>query len=257
KNFPGAEVYGTIRWRSRTENIEHIRDRVRLIECDLKDPASVQSMIGQVQPERLFHLAAESFVPTSWKAPSHTVTVNCLGQINVMEALRESSPQTRMQIACSSEEYGMVYPNEIPIREDNPLRPLSPYAVSKVTQDFLGYQYYMSYQLHVVRTRAFNHTGPRRGEVFVESNFARQIAMIELGLQEPEIRVGNLQARRDFTDVRDIVRGYWVGLEKAEPGEVYNLCSGKSITIQRVLEKLLALSTVKATVVQDPARMRP
>lgn len=257
REFPGVEVYGSIRWRSRTENIEHLRDKVRLIESDLKDPVSVSTMISQVKPDRLFHLAAESFVPTSWKAPSQTFTVNCIGQINIMEALKNESPHTRMQIAGSSEEYGLVHPNEVPIRETNPLRPLSPYAVSKIAQDMLAYQYHMSYNLHIVRTRAFNHTGPRRGEVFVESNFAKQIAMIEKGLQEPIIRVGNLTSRRDFTDVRDIVRGYWLSLEKAEAGEVYNLAHGDSITIQELLDRLLAMSTVKPTVLPDPSRMRP
>jgi GDP-4-dehydro-6-deoxy-D-mannose reductase len=164
---------------------------------------------------------------------------------------------TRIQIAGSSEEYGMVYENEIPIKETNPLRPLSPYAVSKVAHDLLGYQYYKSYKLYIVRTRGFNHSGPRRGEVFVESNFPKQIAEIEKGLKEPVIHVGNLEAKRDFTDVRDMVRGYWLSLEKCDPGEVYNICSGRAFKIKEVLDILLSLSKVKVEVKQDPTRMRP
>ena len=151
----------------------------------------------------------------------------------------------------------MVYENEVPIKETNPLRPLSPYAVSKVTQDYLGYQYNKSYGIFIVRTRGFNHTGPRRGDVFVTSNFAKQIAEIEKGNKPPVIYVGNLDAKRDFTDVRDIVRAYWLSLEKGEPGEVYNLSSNSTHSIQSMLDKLLSFSTIKIEVKQDPARMRP
>jgi GDP-4-dehydro-6-deoxy-D-mannose reductase len=163
----------------------------------------------------------------------------------------------RVHIAGSSEEYGLVLPHEVPLREDSPLRPLSPYAVSKVAQDLLAYQYWRSYQLHVVRTRGFNHTGPRRGEVFVTSNFSRQVAEIERGMREPVVHVGNLESVRDFTDVRDMVRAYWLALERGEPGEVYNICSGRGYSAQQVLDILLGLAHVKVEVRQDPARMRP
>jgi GDP-4-dehydro-6-deoxy-D-mannose reductase len=162
-----------------------------------------------------------------------------------------------IQIACSSEEYGLVQPDEVPIRETNPLRPLSPYAVSKIGQDFLGYQYFQSYGLRVVRTRGFNHTGPRRGSVFVASNFSRQVAAIEAGIQEPVIRVGNLDAVRDFTDVRDMVRAYWLAVEQGRPGEVYNICSGRGITMRELLDHILALAEVEVTVETDPQRLRP
>ena len=251
----GAEVFGTIRWRSQTENIEGIRDRLKLVECDLTDAVSVQRLLQQAQPERIFHLAAQSFVPTSWHAPSDTLNTNILSQLNLLEAVRGTA--TRIQLAGSSEEYGLVHPEEVPIREENPLRPLSPYAVSKVAQDMMGYQYHQSYGIHVVRTRAFNHTGPRRGYVFVESNFARQVARIEKGVQEPVVRVGNLEARRDYTDVRDVVRAYWLALERAQPGEVYNICHGDSWTIQQVLDFFLSQSTVRVEVQVDPDRLRP
>lgn len=253
-----TEVYGIKRWRSRMENIEHIKSKLILIECDLRDASSVANCIEEVKPDKIFHLAAQSYVVTSWLAPAETLTTNILGTLNIFEAVRKANLlDTKIQIACSSEEYGMVYEEELPIKETNPLRPLSPYAVSKVAHDLLGYQYYKSYNLYIVRTRGFNHSGPRRGEVFVESNFSKQIAEIEKGLKEPVIHVGNLDAKRDFTDVRDMVRGYWLSLEKGEPGEVYNICSGKTYKIKDVLDILLSLSKVKVEVKQDPARMRP
>jgi GDP-4-dehydro-6-deoxy-D-mannose reductase len=253
----GVDLYGIVRWRSRMENIEHIWDRVKLVECDLRDATSTRDAIEEIRPEYIFHLAAQSFVPTSWKAPTESLVTNIVGQLNVFEAVRKIDLACRIQIACSSEEYGMVYPGEVPIKETNPLRPLSPYAVSKVGQDMLAYQYFMSYRTDVVRTRGFNHTGPRRPAIFVCSDFAKQIVDIERGVRKPVIRVGNLEARRDFTDVRDIARGYWLALEKGKSGEVYNLCSGTSYRIREILDMLLLLAGVKAEVREDAARLRP
>ena len=252
-----VEVYGTIRWRSKTENIEHIKDKLHLIQCNLNDASSVNDLIVDIKPDKIFHLAAQSFVPTSWNSPAETLTSNIIGELNIFEAIRRAKINPWIQIAGSSEEYGMVYSNETPIKETNPLRPLSPYGVSKVAQDLLAYQYYMSYKLNVVRTRAFNHTGPRRGEVFVCSEFAKRIAEIEKGQKEPVILVGNLDAQRDFTDVRDIVKAYWLGLDKCKPGEVYNICTGKAYRIGEVLDILISLSKVKIEVGKDPAKMRP
>ena len=253
----GLEVYGTYRWRSRMDNVEQLRGRVQFVECDLRDAGAVRRMLAQVRPARVFHLAAQSYVPTSWLSPSETITGNVLQQLNLFEAARDMGLDARFQIAGSSEEYGRVLTDEVPIREENPLRPLSPYAVSKVTQDVLAYQYWMSHRLHTVRTRGFNHTGPRRGEVFVTSSFAKQIVEVEKGLREPVIRVGNLEAIRDFTDVRDMVRAYWLALEHGEPGEVYNIASGRGYTIRQVLDTLLDLAHVKVEVQEDPARLRP
>jgi GDP-4-dehydro-6-deoxy-D-mannose reductase len=253
-----AEIFGTMRWRSRTENLRDIEPRIELQECDLRDLSSVKALIERVRPERIFHLAAQSFVPSSWNAPAESLTTNILGQLHVFEAVRAAGIDPWIQIACSSEEYGLVHPDELPIRETNPLRPLSPYAVSKVGQDYLGYQYFKSFGMKVVRTRGFNHDGPRRGDVFVSSNFAKQIAAIEKGRKPPVIHVGNLDARRDFTDVRDIVRGYWLALDgSCEPGEAYNLCSGKDYSIREVLDKLIELAGVKVEIKEDPARLRP
>ena len=255
--LPGLEVHGMRRWRSRTEHIDHLSKRIAIVECDLRDQVSVTRAIQQVRPDKIFHLAAQSFVPTSWHAPEESLHTNILGTLHLFEAVRQAGLDPWIQVAGSSEEYGMVRPDEVPIRETNPLRPLSPYGVSKVGTDLLGYQYHQSFGMKVVRTRAFNHTGPRRGDVFVESNFAKQIVEIEKGRHEPVIRVGNLDARRDYTDVRDTVRAYWLSLQKCEAGEVYNICSGRSWTIRQVLDLLLARSKVKVRVEPDPARMRP
>lgn len=254
---PEVEVYGTYRWRSRMDNIEHLAGKIHLLETDLRDLTAVTHALEKSRPDYVFHLAAQSFVPASWTAPHETLGTNVTAQTNLFEAIRALKLDPVVQIACSSEEYGLVLPDEVPIKETNPLRPLSPYAVSKVTQDFLAYQYFQSYGIKAIRTRGFNHTGPRRGQVFVTSNFCSQVASIELGLQEPVIRVGNLDAVRDFTDVRDMVRGYWLAVTKAKPGEVYNLATGHGITIRDLLGKILAQSKVEVKVETDPERLRP
>ena len=252
-----AEVYGIYRWRSQMDNVKAIKNDINLIECDIRDYSSVRKAFERVKPDYCFHLAAQSFVPTSWNAPAETMTTNAVGQLNIFESVRELELNTRIQLACSSEEYGMVYADEVPIKETNPLRPLSTYGVSKVTQDLLGYQYHESYDMFIVRTRAFNHEGPRRGEVFVTSNFAKQVAEIEKGLKDPVLYVGNLEAKRDFTDVRDTVRAYWLSLEKGDAGDVYNIASGKSMKIRKMLDMLLDSTDTKIEVKQDPERMRP
>lgn len=253
----GYEVYGLCRPRSKTDHIEGIKNKLHLEDADLLDSHSLYTTIARIKPEYIFHLAAQSFVPTSWVSPSVTLEVNIVGSANLFESVRQAGINPAIQIACSSEEYGLIRPEEIPVKEDNPLRPQSPYAVSKVAMDYLGYQYYCSYNMRIVRTRGFNHTGPRRGETFVTSNFAKQIALIEKEKQEPVISVGNLDAQRDWTDVRDIVRGYLLALEKCDPGEVYNICSGRAVRVRNMLNLLLSFSKVKVEIRPDPTRMRP
>ncbi len=254
----GAEVYGSSRWRSKTENIDRLRGKITLIESDLRDLSSVRALLETSNPDYVIHLAAQSFVGASWQAPAETLSTNIISQVNLLEAIRGLKMAPRFLAIGSSEEYGFVHPDELPIKETNPLRPLSPYAVSKVAQDMMGYQYFKSYGLPIIRTRAFNHEGPRRGDVFVTSSFAKQVAEIEVGEREPVIFVGDLKPRRDFSDVRDVVRGYWLLLERGEPGEVYNLCSGRSWSIRQVLDFLLDQSRAKnVTVTVDPARLRP
>ncbi|MGI8586415.1 MAG: GDP-mannose 4,6-dehydratase [Chloroflexia bacterium] len=283
------EVFGTYRRRSRLDNLETLLPHLNLIEAgvssvqtireafvpgkinlvntELLDPFSAQKLIGAVRPDRVFHLAAQSFVPTSWNAPAETLQTNILGQLNLFEAVRSLNSQLvergeavldpLFQIAGSSEEYGMVYEHEVPMTEENTLRPLSPYAVSKVAQEKLAYQYWMSYGLKSIISRGFNHDGPRRGEHFAPSTWARQIARIEKGLLEPVVYVGDLNSKRDITDVRDMVRAYWLLLDCCRPGEVYNIGSGTTRTMGEMLETLRGMSKQRIEVKQDPARLRP
>lgn len=253
----GVKVYGIQRWRSKSENIEHIKEKIIIEEADLLDAHSLYTVIDKIKPDYIFHLAAQSFVQSSWASPTQTLEVNITGSAHLFEAVRKTGLPITTQIACSSEEYGRVYPNELPIRETNPLRPLSPYAVSKLAMDYLGYQYHESYGMRIIRTRGFNHTGPRRGDVFAESSFAKQIAEIETGKREPVVFVGNLDAERDYSDVRDMARAYYLAVQKCEPGEVYNIATGKAWKIRKVLDLLLSLSKTKVEVKNDPARMRP
>ncbi|MBL7159350.1 GDP-mannose 4,6-dehydratase [Candidatus Microgenomates bacterium] len=250
-------VYGTTRPRSKTENIDHIENKLELYDADLLDSHSFYSLVVKIKPDFIFHLAAQSFVPTSWASPANTLETNILGSVNLFEAVRRAEINPVIQIACSSEEYGLVRKDEVPVKETNPLRPLSPYAVSKVAMDYLGYQYHQSYQMKIIMTRAFNHTGPRRGDVFVCSNFAKQIALIEKGKQSSTIFVGDLSSQRDFTDVRDVVKAYLLSVQKCTPGEVYNIASGKTWEIKKVLEILLSFSKVKIDIKKDPERFRP
>lgn len=252
-----VEVHGIQRWRSKNDNIEGIKEKIHFHEADLLDAHSLYKVVDEVRPKYIFHLAAQSYVQSSWASPANTLEVNITGSVHLFEAVRKSDPDITIQIACSSEEYGKVLSNELPIRETNPLRPLSPYAVSKLAMDYLGYQYFESYKLKIIRTRGFNHTGPRRGDVFAESTFAKQIAEIEKGKREPVVHVGNLDAIRDYTDVRDMVRAYYVAVEKCKPGEVYNIATGTGWKIKDVLNILLSMSKVKIKVQPDKDRMRP
>lgn len=258
--LPKVKVFGTIlshHLGDELKRIEHIKDKVELFECDLTNRIAVTRVLQKVRPNIIFHLAAQSFVPTSWESPEDTLFNNIMAELNIFEAVRELKLDPIIQVSGSSEEYGKIYKNELPLKETNPLRPLSPYAVSKVAQDKLAYQYYQSYGLKNIITRCFNTEGPRRGRQFVISAFAYQIAAIEKGLQTPVMRVGNLQTYRDFTDVRDIVRALWWAIEKCKFGEPYNIGSGKPRQIKEVLDTLLSLSKVKIKVKKDPKLMRP
>lgn len=272
-----GKVYGTVRHRSPLDNISSIKNMVSLIHgVDLRDAHAAEAAVKQAEPDYIFHLAAQSFVPESWVSPVDTLQTNVIGTVNLLEAVRKSNLHPVIQIAGTSEEYGCppmvdVADNDaditinhlpdkvfkLPITEDFPLLPLSPYGVSKVAEDLLGFQYHKSYGMKIIRTRAFNHTGPRRGESFVTSTFAKQIVEIEKGKHDPVLNVGNLEAKRDFTDVRDVVRGYWLAANRGKYGEVYNICSGKSRTIQSVLDTLRMQSTAQFDVARDRERMRP
>lgn len=253
----GIEVHGVQRWRSKSDNIDAIKEKIEFHEADLLDAHSLYTVVDEVKPQYIFHLAAQSYVQSSWASPANTLEVNITGSVHLFEAIRKTNLDIVVQIACSSEEYGKVLSDELPIKETNPLRPLSPYAVSKLAMDYLGYQYHESYGVKVIRTRGFNHTGPRRGDVFAESTFAKQIAEIEKGKREPVVKVGNLEAIRDYTDVRDMVKAYYLSVQKCTPGKSYNICTGIGWKIKDVLGLLLSMSKVKIKVEKDPERMRP
>ncbi|MAG26379.1 GDP-mannose 4,6-dehydratase [Candidatus Pacearchaeota archaeon] len=261
KSHDDISIHGTIRhWhRSNLENIEHCISKVTLHECNLVDSHNVNELIKTLKPDKVFHLAAQSHVHTSWLSPNDTYTTNIISQSNLFEAIRVHSPNTVILVAGSSEEYGLVHEHETPITEEQPLRPLSPYAVSKVAQDLMALQNFHSYGLKVIRTRAFNHSGPRRPPHFVDSSFAKQIASINVFNTHRDVSVshGNLDAVRDFTHVKDIVRAYWLALELCEFGEVYNICYGSGLKIIDVLNKLIQFSDVNIKTEVDKNRMRP
>jgi GDP-4-dehydro-6-deoxy-D-mannose reductase len=248
------EVHGIRRPRSRTE---FIRGDVYYHEGDVTDYSAIAKIVRRLKPTYLFHLASQSFVPLSWEAPQATLNNNIIGTLCVLDAVYRESPETTVHVAGSSEEYGLVYPKECPVDENQPLRPLSPYGVSKVAADLLSQQYHKSYGIKVVISRAFNHTGPRRGEEFVTSRIVKNFAAIKLGLQQPTIRLGNLDAVRDFSDVRDVVNAYWLMANKCEYGVPYNIGSGIGRSIREVFETAVKVTGVKAEIEQDPKLMRP
>lgn len=257
---PAVIIHGTVLPSEAPRPYFIAHPEVKLWPCNLTDMPVVDSIISTVRPDRIFHLAGQSAVMESWQNPKSTFENNLFGQLNLFEAIRHCAGNYRpiIQIAGSSEEYGFLTKEETPVTENHELRPMSPYAVSKVAQDMLGYQYFRSYGLQVIRTRAFNHSGPRRPASFVDSSFARQVALIEAGLQEPSIEVGNLEAVRDFTDVRDVVGAYWLATELCTPGEAYNICSGRGYRIGDVLSAVIGFSKRSDIEVrQDQNRMRP
>lgn len=251
---PELELFGLVR---RGAERVTLPAPVVKIEAEIEHAASVDAAFDVVQPDRIVHLAAQSSVQQSWLDPEGTLRTNLHGTLNLLESLRRRRLAPRVLVIGSADEYGAAEPGSGALDEDRPLRPNSPYAVSKVAQGFLALQYALSYGLPVLRTRTFPHTGPGRGEMFAESSFAKQLAEIEAGRRAPLIEVGNLDAVRDFSDVRDVVRAYWLLLEKGEPGAVYNVCSGRGVSIREVLERLLGLGRSPVEVRVDPARLRP
>jgi GDP-4-dehydro-6-deoxy-D-mannose reductase len=249
------DLLGTV--YPRLVEVERPEPRLRLQHTDLRDRARVHALVNEAQPDYIFHLAAQSFIPTSLADPWDTLENNIRGELNLLEAVRQSGREVRVLVIGSNEEYGAPKPGELPLTEKSPLRPNNPYAVSKVAQDFMGLQYHLSYGLPVVRVRPFNHTGPGQSPRFVVPAFASQIARIEAGLQEPVMKVGNLEVARDFSDVRDIVRAYHLAVTQAEPGEVYNLASGQPRSVRGLLETLLSYSQAEIRVERDPDRYRP
>lgn len=261
-NFPKTQILGLARWRAPKDNVKHILDRITLESGDLQDLPSLKTILANQKPDVIFHLAAQSYVPYSFSSPVVTLTTNVIGTCNLLEAVKELKLTAKydpiIHICSSSEVYGQVREDEVPITEDTPLRPASPYAVSKVAEDRLAFQYWLSWEIKTITTRMFTHTGPRRGEVFAESTFARQIAAIEAGLAPPVVKVGNLDSVRTFLDVRDAVKAYWLLVNKCPPGEVYNIGGVETMTVGEMLNRLLKLAKVKKIKVEvEQERLRP
>ncbi|MDW8147945.1 MAG: GDP-mannose 4,6-dehydratase [Roseiflexaceae bacterium] len=255
--LPDVEVHAFKRWRSDIRPIAHLAGRITLHEGDIEDPYSVMRAVERAAPDRVYHLAAQSYPSELWDAPIITMRTNVEGTINLLEAVRRHAPRARVHIAGTSAEYGWVQPEDTPIRETHPTRPLSPYGVSKVAAGLSGLQYAANYGMHVVVTRSFNHVGPHQGDRCAIQTFCRQMALIEYDRQEPVIYVGNLEARRDFTHTRDVARALWLILEHGASGEIYNLCSGVATRIGDIVDLVRQHGRVPTEVRVDPARLRP
>lgn len=250
-----VELHGVVHRHDR--RIAHLVGQIHLHRGDLRNALWVSEVVQAVRPDYTLHLAAWSDVGGSWQQPWTTYELNIQCQLNLLEALRRWQPTCRTLIVSSNEIYGLVTPDDLPIDEETPFRPNSPYGVSKLTQDMMALQYFNSHHLPTIRARSFNHLGPGQADDFAASAFARQIAEIEMGLREPVVYVGNLSAERDFTDVRDVVRAYWLLAQHGEAGLCYNIGSGKPLPIRVVLDTLIELSPAQIRVELDPARLRP
>jgi GDP-mannose 4,6-dehydratase len=260
------EIYGLCRWRSPLDNIAHLlprineKNRVRLVYGDLRDYLSIHEAVKQAAPDFVFHLAAQSYPKTSFDSPLDTLETNVQGTANVLEALRKNNVNAITHVCASSEVFGRVPREKLPIDEECTFHPASPYAISKVGTDLIGRYYAEAYNMTVMTTRMFTHTGPRRGDVFAESTFAKQIAMIESGLIPPVVKTGNLESLRTFADVRDAVRAYYM-LVTVNPiaGAYYNIGGTYTCTVGQMLDTLVSMSTSKDVirVETDPERLRP
>ena len=249
KEHKDIKIYGLVRWRSPKDNIYKILDKINLCYGDLEDYSSIEKILSDLKPDAIFHLAAQSYVDFSFLSPMSTLQTNIIGTANLLEVVKILKLKERydpvIHVCSTSEVYGQVKKDEIPIKETNSLRPASPYAVSKVGEDMLALQYFLSWKLKTIRTRMFTHEGPRRGEVFAPSNFAKQVAAIESGKQKNIVMVGNLESVRTFMDVRDAVKAYWLLVNKCTPGEVYNIGGVETMTIGDMLNKLIGFSKKK------------
>ena len=244
----GHEVWGT----DRTDAVDVLQQRA----CDLTDVDAVQALCDELRPDAVVHLASVSSVGRSFAAPQLTLQNNLLAACNVFESVR-ARPTTRVLVIGSAEQYGRVQPGDLPITEAQPFRPGSPYAVSKVAQEYLALQYHAAYGLDVVLARSFNHSGPGQSDDFVLPAVAKQIAAAEAGHVPPWVRVGNLEVERDFLDVRDVARAYALLLEHGAPGSVYNVCRGRAESVAALVQNLLQRSRVPLRLEPDPARLRP
>ena len=251
------QTHWTLVGVSRSTEGQRISPRMFWWKLDLSDAEGITRLLKYERPDLIVHLAAQSNVPASWKDPWATYETNVRAQLNLFQGVIETKLAPRMLIVSSNEVYGRpASPDELPFREEHPLRPVNPYAVSKATQDLMALQYHLSHQLDVVVARPFNHIGPGQNVRFVAADFAQKIASIEAGLSEPVLHLGNMAAERDFTDVRDVARAYLALIQKADGGQVYNVCSGQPRSVQSLLDIMLSLSTAKIEQRTDPSKFR-
>lgn len=253
----GYRVYGTKLKGESKEKLRGFITSISISDLDLRDLPATHRLVRRIKPEVVFHLAAISSVGQSFAEPQLTFDVNLLGTVNLLESLRSVDTIGKILIVSSSDVYGVVRKSDLPLKENTPMHPVTPYGVSKAAVDMIGYQYFKSYAMPIVRVRAFNHTGPKQNPGFAVPDFCRQVAAIEEGGSKPVIRVGNLDAERDISDVRDIVRGYKVLAEKGKEGDAYHLCCGKAHKIRYILDHILSLSTNSIEVRRNPRLMRP
>ncbi len=240
-----VEIYGTKRWRSPMDNISHVKDKISFVDCEFRDFLSIKEAIEYSKPDIIFHLAAQSFVPAGISQPQNTFAVNAMGTLNLLESVRLSKLEPILHFASTADVYGLVDSDKEVITEKTLPNPQNLYAVSKLSAEYLATQYSHSYGIKSIISRILTHTGPRRGGMFVESSFAKQIAEIEAGLRKPVITVGNLKSIRTFLDVRDAVRAYWLLVNKCKPAEHYNICGDATMSIQHLLDTLLSFSPLK------------
>lgn len=253
RSYPGAALIGMASHTPPTNSaLPHT-----VMHADMSDAARVREVVREAQPDLVFHLAAQASVAASWADPAGTLAVNAGGAVHLLEAMRIHAPDARVVLVGSGEQYGLVPPEENPIREDRAPQPVNPYAVAKVTQDLFGFEYFTAYGLRVLRARPFNHFGPGQSPSFVIASFARQIAQAEAGQHERTLRVGNLAAARDFLPVEDVVRAYVALAERGRAGQAYNVGSGQGRAIRELLDQLLAVARVPLAVERDPQRFRP
>jgi GDP-4-dehydro-6-deoxy-D-mannose reductase len=252
------DISGTYLFDKSLDNVEYAKNKLNLIKADLSEEKSVFKIIKDVTPDIIFHLAALTSPADSFKNPIATLTSNISLQVNLLEAVRKYDlSNTKILIVSSADIYGRVAKENLPINEETPLMPTSPYSVSKIAQDFLGLTYFLTYKLNIIRVRPFNHIGPRQSPNFVVSSFAKQIAEIEKGKRESILHVGNLETKRDFTNVKDMVRAYALAIEKGKYGETYNIGSGISYKISDILNKLVSMSKASIKIKKDETLFRP
>lgn len=259
-NYLMDHLLHDLKWSISITKLKHEvveREKVSIYDLNIMDSNAVYDLLNEIKPDCIFHLAAQSSVSLSWENPGLTIDVNIKGSINLLDAVRRLNYKPRILLIGSGEEYGQIYPQEIPVKEDNVIRPLNIYAITKACQSMIGKLYADAHKMDVIIARAFNHIGPKQSPMFVVADFCKQVAEIEKGLFDPVIKVGNLNAARDFTDVRDVVRAYSLLIQTGKPGEIYNVGSGKAISINEILHKVLSLATCPISIQVDEKKIRP